>query len=195
MMSLLFLLVVIVVLILYIMSIYNTMVTLKNRYLNAFAQIQVQLKRRYDLIPSLVETAKGYMKHEKDTLQSVISARNGANSTLKDAKPDNESSLNELTNANTKVSNEMSKFNILMEAYPDLKASENMIKLHDELTTTENKIGFSRQAYNDAVMEYNTYRQSVPPKFFAISFNHPKDAILLEFENSEDIQKAPEVKF
>lgn len=189
------LLAIVVALILYVMYMFNQLVALKNRYLNAFAQIQVQLKRRYDLIPSLVETAKGYMKHEKETLQNVINARNGATSSLKEARVDDENSLQELSNANNKVSSEMSKFNVLMEAYPDLKASENMMKLHEELTTTENKVSFSRQAYNDAVMEYNTYRQSVPQSFFANSFGHPKDATLLEFEDTKEIQKAPEVKF
>lgn len=189
------LLAIVVALILYVMYMFNQLVALKNRYLNAFAQIQVQLKRRYDLIPSLVETAKGYMKHEKETLQNVINARNGATSSLKEARVDDENSLQELSSANNKVSSEMSKFNILMEAYPDLKASENMMKLHEELTTTENKVSFSRQAYNDAVMEYNTYRQSVPQSFFVNSFGHPKDATLLEFEDTKEIQKAPEVKF
>lgn len=188
-------LVIVVAILLYIISIFNNLVKLKNRYLNAFAQIQVQLKRRYDLIPTLIETAKGYMKHEKETLQSVINARNGASSSLKNALPEDEASIKELAQANTNLSNQMSKFNILMEAYPDLKASENMLELHEELTTTENKVAFSRQAYNDAVMEYNTYRQSFPPNFFAPRFGHPKDATLLEFEDSDTIQQMPEVKF
>lgn len=193
--TLLAIFVIVVVILLYIMSIYNRLVALKNRYLNAFAQIQVQLKRRYDLIPTLIETAKGYLKHEKETLESVIHARNGASSSLNNATPENGSSMEELANANTKLSQEMSKFNILVEAYPDLKANENMLAVHEELTTTENKVSFSRQAYNDAVMEYNTYRQSVPANFFATRFGHPKDATLLEFDDSEEIAKMPEVKF
>ncbi len=193
--ALIILLVIIAAIGLYIMSVYNTLVELKNNYLNAFAQIQVQLKRRYDLIPTLVETAKGYMKHEKETLQRVIEARNGASGQLKEARPDNETSMHELGKNETNLTKEMSKFNILVEAYPDLKANENMMQLSEELTTTENKISFARQAYNDAVMEYNTYKQSVPPKFFAASFGHIKDATLLEFEDSEQIQDMPEVKF
>ncbi len=180
---------------LYIMSVYNRLIALKNTYLNAFAQIQVQLKRRYDLIPSLVETAKGYMKHERETLEKIVQARNGASGQLKSARPDNEQSMNELSKSNNELSSQMSKFNILVEAYPDLKSSENMMQLSEELTTTENKISFARQAYNDAVMEYNTYKQSVPPKFFAANFGHIKDATVLEFEDSKEIQKAPQVKF
>lgn len=192
---LLIILVLVVLVILYIINIFNRLVALKNLYLNAFAQIQVQLKRRYDLIPTLVETAKGYMEHERETLEAVVHARNGASSSLKNAKPEDETSMQELSDANTGLSQQMSKFNFLMEAYPDLKANENMLKLHEELTTTENKVSFSRQAYNDAVMEYNTYRQSFPTNFFATSFGHSKDATLLEFEDSKQIQDMPEVKF
>lgn len=193
--ALLVLLVLVVIVALYVINIFNRLVALKNLYLNAFAQIQVQLKRRYDLIPTLVETAKGYMKHEKETLEAVVNARNGASSSLKNASPEDSDSIQELANANTGLSKEMTKFNILMEAYPDLKASENMLKLHEELTTTENKVSFSRQAYNDAVMEYNTYRQSFPANYLAARFGHSKDAALLEFEDSEQIQDMPEVKF
>lgn len=192
---LLILLGIVVVVAFYIMNIYNRLVALKNQYLNAFAQIEVQLKRRFDLIPTLVETAKGYMQHEKETFENIVNARNGASSSLKNAKPDDEGSMKELGDANNRLSSEVSKFNILMEAYPDLKANENMIKLHEELTTTENKVSFARQAYNDAIMMYNTYRQSFPANMLAVRFGHPKDASLLEFDDSEQIQKMPEVKF
>ncbi len=185
----------IVVLALYIMSLYNALVTMKNAYLNAFAQIQVQLKRRYDLIPSLVETAKGYMKHEKETFEKIVEARNGAKKSLENAKPEDENGMRELEKSEANLSNQMSNFNVTLEAYPELKSNENMMQLSEELTTTENKISFARQAYNDAVMDYNNTRESLPTKFFAVNFGHPKNATLLQFEDSEAIQKTPEVKF
>ncbi len=187
--------VLIVVVALYIMSLYNRLVALKNTYLNAFAQIQVQLKRRHDLIPSLVETAKAYMKHEKETLEDIVNARNNAKKSLENATPENEEGISQLRKSESELSSKMSNFNITMEAYPELKANENMMQLSEELTTTENKIGFARQAYNDAVMEYNTARQSMPTSFFANSFGHTKDANLLDFEDSKQIQEVPEVKF
>lgn len=180
----------------YVVSIYNSLVTLKNRHQNAFSQIEVQLKRRYDLIPNLVETAKGYMAHEKDTLEAVISARNEASALLKGASAAlTGDAIEQLAGAENVLQGALSRMNVVMEAYPDLKASENMMQLSEELTSTENRVSFARQAFNDAVTQYNTYRQSFPPVFFAGIFGHPKDARLLEFKDSEQIQSAPTVNF
>tara|TARA_R110000823_G_scaffold198080_4_gene329161 strand:- start:438 stop:1034 length:597 start_codon:yes stop_codon:yes gene_type:complete len=188
---------VLLALIIYIISIYNTLVTLKNRYLNAFSQIEVQLKRRYDLIPNLVETAKAYMTHERETLDAVTTARNEAAAILKAMGDGNVggAEMANLAQAEGALQNALGKLNVTMEAYPDLKANENMMQLTEELTTTENRVAFARQGYNDAVMTYNTYRQSLPPALFAGAFGHPADAQLLEFEDSAAIQQAPEVKF
>ena len=184
-------------LVIYIISIYNTLVRLKNRFLNAFAQIEVQLKRRYDLIPNLVETAKAYMSHERETLEAVTAARNDAAAILKGMSAGNVggAEIAKLASAENALQGALGKLNVTMEAYPDLKASENMQQLSEELTTTENRIAFARQGYNDAVMEYNTYRQSFPPVFFASKFGHPEDAALLEFDDTAQIQAAPKVSF
>ena len=181
----------------WVAAIYNKLVALKNRFKNGFAQIEVQLKRRYDLIPNLVETAKGYMSHERETLEAVIAARNQAAAGLQAAAadPGNADAIKGLASAEGMLGSAMGRLNVVMEAYPDLKANQNMMQLTEELTTTENKVAFSRQAYNDQVTEYNVYRQSFPPVVFANMFGHPDDAELLEFEDSEAIQAAPKVSF
>lgn len=189
--------VIVAVVLFYVVGIYNKLVTLKNRYENAFSQIEVQLKRRYDLIPNLVETAKAYLKHERETLEAVISARNQAMAGLKAAAadPGSAAAMGQLAGAENMLSSALGRLNIVVEAYPDLKASQNMMQVSEELTTTENKVAFSRQAFNDAVTAYNTYKQSFPPVFFANAFGHSKDATLLEFADSAAIQEAPKVSF
>ena len=156
--------VVILGLIFYLISIYNKLVALKNRVDNGWAQIDVQLQRRYDLIPNLVETAKGYMKHEKDTLKMVIDARNSANDAAKAASsnPSDQNAIKDLQASEQKLQGAMMSFQALAEGYPDLKANTNMLALQEELATTENKVGFSRQAFNDAVMQYNTEIEVFP---------------------------------
>jgi LemA protein len=184
-------------LLVYGVAIYNRLVTLKNRYANAFAQIEVQLKRRYDLIPNLVETARAYMSHERDTLWEVTEARNSALAGLRSAaaRPGEPGAMAELSSAEGALGAALGRLNVVMEAYPDLKASENMRQLSETLTTTENRVAFARQAFNDAVMQYNTYKQSFPPVLLAASFGHRDDAALLEFDDSAQIQEAPRVSF
>jgi len=181
----------------YVISIYNRLVALRNRYKNSFAQIEVQLKRRYDLIPNLVSTAKGYLTHERDTLEAVVAARNTAAEGLRaaSADPGNAAAMGQLAGSEAALGSALGRLNVVMEAYPDLKASQNMQQLSEELTSTENKVAFARQAFNDAVMTYNTYKQSFPPALVAGAFGHGADAALLEFEDSNEIQAAPQVSF
>jgi LemA protein len=163
---------ILVVLVVWAISIYNRLVELKNRFKNAFSQIDVQLKRRYDLIPNLVETAKGYMKFERETLEAVISARNSAQAAVGKvaADPANADAMKALTGAEGVLTGALGRFFALAEAYPDLKANQNMLQLQEELSSTENKVAFARQAYNDAVMEYNTRIESFPDNVFADMF-------------------------
>ncbi len=188
---------IIVVAIIWGVAIYNQLVTLKNRFKNAFSQIEVQLKRRYDLIPNLVETAKAYMAHERGTLESVTAARNQALAGLQAAAadPGNAEALKKLASAEGSLTGALGRFNVSVEAYPELKANTNMMQLSEELTSTENKVSFARQAYNDQVMAYNTYKQTFPPVLLAGFFGHREDATLLEFADSAAIQAAPKVSF
>lgn len=180
---------IIIGIVLYVVSIYNRLVRLRNRYKNAFSQIDVQLKRRYDLIPNLVETAKGYLKHERETLEAVIAARSGAVSASKRAAadPTDETSMKQLLAAEAGLSGALGRLFALQENYPDLKANQNMIQLSEELTSTENKIAFARQAYNDSVMVYNTQIETVPDNFIAGPFNF-KPATLWEIEDAIERQ-------
>lgn len=181
----------------YIIYIFNQLVKLKNQFENSFSQIEVQLKRRYDLIPNLVETAKAYLKHESETLEAVVQARNSAASQLSNAgkNPGDGASINALAGAEGILGQAMGRFNVVMEAYPDLKANTTMMQLTEELSSTENRVSFARQAFNDAVMSYNIFRESFPANIFAGMFGHNKKAALLEFEDSDKIAAAPKVSF
>ncbi len=189
--------VIVFILIAWAVGIYNQLVRLKNRYKNAFAQIEVQLKRRYDLIPNLVETAKGYIKHERETLEAVIQARNVAAGGLQRAAadPGNADAIRGLGGMEAALTGAIGRLFAVAEAYPDLKANQNMMQLSEELTSTENKVAFARQAFNDAVMTYNTYKQSFPQVILAGMFGHAADAALLEFADRQAIQEAPKVSF
>ena len=189
------LLLVAIVLGLWVAGIYNSLVTLRNRFKNAFAQIDVQLKRRYDLIPNLVEVAKGYMKHESGTLEAVIKARNVAYtaSQAAAANPADAGAVKNLLSAETGLAGAMSRLMVVSEQYPDLKANQNMMQLTEEMTSTENKISFARQAYNDSVMTYNTARESFPTNILAGMFNFA-EAQLFQIENAAE-RAAPQVKF
>lgn len=180
---------------LYAIGEYNGLVTLRNRYKNAFAQIDVQLKRRYDLIPNLVETAKGYLKHERETLEAVVAARNAAVTAggRAAANPGDPQAMQALSGAESGLTGALGRLFAVAEAYPDLKANQNMLQLSEELTSTENKISFARQAYNDAVMAYNTKREVFPSVIIAGMFNFAP-AELFQIENPTE-KEAPKVSF
>jgi LemA protein len=188
-------LIIIVGIVFFAVTIYNRLIASRNRYKNAFAQIDVQLTRRHDLIPNLVETAKGYIKHERETLEAVIQARNAAVSGLQAAAadPTNPEAIRQLSQAEQGLSGALGRLFALSEAYPDLKANENMMQLSEELTTTENKVAFARQAYNDSVMDYNTLRESFPNNFVAGWFAF-RAAELLEIEDQAK-REVPKVSF
>ncbi|MDO4586563.1 MAG: LemA family protein [Planctomycetia bacterium] len=176
-------------------SIYNGLIQLRNRYKNAFAQIDVQLKRRYDLIPNLIETVKGYLKHEQETLASVIQARNVAMNAGQNAatNPGDPNAMKSLAGAEGELTGALSRLMVVCEAYPDLKANQNMLALQEELTSTENKIAFARQAYNDGVTLYNTQREVFPSNIIAGFFQF-SEASLFEINNPSE-KEAPKVSF
>jgi len=194
-MSLLIVLAVVVVVGFWLVGIYNGLVTARNGYKNAFAQIDVQLQRRYDLIPNLVETAKGYIKHERETLEAVVAARGAAMNGLAAAKgnPGDPAAMQALAGAENQLNQALLKFNAVAEAYPDLKANQNMMQLSEELTSTENKVAFARQAYNDGVLYYNNRREVFPNSFVANMFAFAP-ATPLEIESPE-ARKAVKVSF
>ena len=183
--------------VIWLIGAYNSLVTLKNRAQNAFSQIDVQLKRRYDLIPNLIEIAKKYLSHEQETLMKVIEARNTAKSALDNVANNAPDAINALNNAEKSLQNALMNFNMTMEAYPDLKSNTTMIQLSEELASTENKIAFARQAYNDNVTNFNTCRQIFPNNIVVGFFSQfAKDLPLLEFEeNREVLNQAPKVQF
>lgn len=186
---------IVVVAVLYVIAIYNSLVAKSNQIENGFAQIQVQLKRRYDLIPSLVKVAKGYMAHEHQTLETVIEARNQASGLLGGlgGALDSAEGITQLGLKEQGLVAALGSMNLLMEDYPDLKANETMLRLMEELSTTENRIAFARQAYNDFVYAFNAYRQSFPQNQLAAKFGYDHDASMLEFEDTQAIQQMPEV--
>ena len=184
---------IVLVLALWVIGIYNSLVKLRNLYRNAFAQIDVQLKRRYDLIPNLVETAKSFMKHEKETLEGVIEARNMASSARQSANTEDASSMGALMAAEGGLGGALGRLFALSEAYPDLKSNANMMQVSEELTSTENKIAFSRQAYNDAVTQYNTQTEVFPSSLIAGIFNFGTATLFEVTEESE--REAVKVEF
>ncbi|MDR1281202.1 MAG: LemA family protein [Opitutaceae bacterium] len=186
---------ILLILVLWVVGIYNGLVTLRNRFKNAFAQIDVQLKRRYDLIPNLVETAKGYLKHERETLEAVTRARNIAASAAQAAaaNPADPNAMKSLLTAEAGLGGALSRLLVVSERYPDLKANQNMMQLTEELTSTENKISFARQAYNDAVMAYNTRRETFPTVILAGAFGFTP-AELFRIEDPTE-RNAPKVSF
>lgn len=187
---------IVVALVVWAVSIYNGLVTLRNRYKNAFSQIDVQLKRRYDLIPNLVETAKGYIKHERETLEAVTKARNIAVAAAQaaGANPGDPDAMHQLSQAEGQLTGVLGRLLAVSESYPDLKANQNMLALQEELTSTENKVAFARQGYNDSVMAYNTGREVFPNNIFSNLFSFGPAELLQATESAEE-RKAPKVKF
>ena len=186
---------IIIVVAAFVIGVYNKLVTMRNRYKNAYAQIDVQLKRRYDLIPNLVETAKGYMKHESGTLTAVTEARNIAYAASKNAasNPGDAAAMKNLVSAEAGLGGALSRLMVVSEQYPDLKANQNMMQLTEELTSTENKISFARQAYNDSVMTYNTQREVFPANMIASTFNFaPAESFVID---KPEEKAAPKVQF
>src|SRR3954467_13056900 len=198
MVTLLILLVILVVLALWIVGIYNGLVTARNAFKNAFAQIDVQLQRRFDLIPNLVETAKGYINHERETLEAVIAARSAAMSGLSAAKasPGDPAAMAELANSQGVLNGALGRLMAVAEAYPDLKANQNMMQLSEELTSTENKVAFARQAFNDSVMGYNNRREVFPSSVVAGMFQFAPAALLeIPAADQAQVRAAPKVQF
>jgi LemA protein len=198
MVTLLILLVIVVVLALWIVGIYNGLVTARNAFKNAFAQIDVQLQRRFDLIPNLVETAKGYIKHERETLEAVIAARSAAMSGLSAAKasPGDPAAMAELASSQGMLNGALGRLMAVAEAYPDLKANQNMMQLSEELTSTENKVAFARQAFNDSVMSYNNRREVFPSSIIAGMFQFAPAALLeIPAADQAQVRAAPKVQF
>jgi LemA protein len=188
--------IILILLIIYIIYIYNNLIELRARHKNFFSQIDIQLKRRYDLIPNLVETAKKYMNHEEETLTKVIQARNNAQDSLSKAKNDlNSNNLQELARNENSFVSALGGMNFVMEDYPDLKADGIIKNLQEELSSTENKISFARQSYNDSVMRYNVFRQSFPNNIISSVFGHSLDANLLEFDDASKIKESVKVTF
>ena len=195
---LLILLVIVAVVAFWAMGIYNGLVTARNAYRNAFAQIDVQLQRRFDLIPNLVETAKGYIKHERETLEAVIAARGAAMSGLAAAKasPGDPSAMAELANSQGVLNGALGRLMAVAEAYPDLKANQNMMQLSEELTSTENKVAFARQAFNDSAMAYNNRREVFPSSVVAGMFQFAPAALLeIAADQQAAVRAAPKVQF
>ncbi len=182
-------------LVMVVIGMYNSLVTLRNRYKNAFSQIDVQLKRRYDLIPNLVEVAKGYIEHERETLEAVTQARNMASAAGQKAaaSPGDAAAMTALGGAEGQLTGALGRLFAVVESYPDLKANQNMLALQEELSSTENKISFARQSYNDAVMSYNTQREVFPSSVIAGMFNF-QEAHLFEIEQAAE-REAPKVSF
>jgi len=198
MVTLLILLVILVVLALWIVGIYNGLVTARNAFKNAFAQIDVQLQRRFDLIPNLVETAKGYIKHERETLEAVIAARSAAMSGLSAAKasPGDPAAMAQLASSQGMLNGALGRLMAVAEAYPDLKANQNMMQLSEELTSTENKVAFARQAFNDSVMSYNNRREVFPSSVIAGMFQFAPAALLeIPAADQAQVRAAPKVQF
>ncbi|HET7364305.1 MAG TPA: LemA family protein [Burkholderiales bacterium] len=187
---------IIVVLAVGAIGIYNRLVSLRNRFKNAFSQIDVQLKRRYDLIPNLVESVKGYMQHERGTLEAVVKARGNAVSAAQAAaaRPGDPAAMQGLAQAEGALGGALGRLLAVFEQYPDLKANQNVLGLQEELSSTENKVAFARQAYNDSVMEYNTRRESFPDSIFAGMFGFAPAELLQATESAEE-RKAPQVRF